>query len=143
MGADEGFKSDLDKQIKNLNIEEKVTFTGYLNGHDKLSCIVDSEVVVQTSRYEQGAGVVIEAVLCGVPIIVSDNSGAGDDVRRLNAGYIVKFNDIENLKNTINYIVENKHEAKEKTYIGAQNIRKNLSIKKNILKYKEAYKDII
>ena len=91
----------------------------------------------------QGAGVVIEAVLCGVPIIVSDNSGAGDDVRRLNAGYIVKFNDIENLKNTINYIVENKHEAKEKTYIGAQNIRKNLSIKKNILKYKEAYKDII
>ena len=143
MGADEGFKNDLDKQIKNLNLEKKVTFTGYLTGHYKLSCIVDSEVVVQTSRYEQGAGVVIEAVLCGVPIIVSNNSGAGDDVRRLNAGYIVNFNDIENLKNTINYILENKREAKEKTYSGALNIIKNLSIKKNILKYKEAYNDLI
>ena len=30
MGADEGFKNDLDKQIKNLNLEKKVTFTGYL-----------------------------------------------------------------------------------------------------------------
>tara|TARA_E500000178_G_C16994393_1_gene742419 strand:+ start:659 stop:1807 length:1149 start_codon:yes stop_codon:yes gene_type:complete len=143
MGEDDGFKAKVVEIIKNLKITHKVLFTGYLSGNEKLSCIIDSSVVVQTSRYEQGAGAPLEAVLCNVPIIVSDNSGAAMDVKRLNAGYIVNFNDHEQLSDTIEYVVDNQDEAVIKTKFGAERIRQDLSIEKNIIEYDKVYKSCI
>ena len=143
MGEDDGFKAQVQEIIKNLKISDKVLFTGYLSGNEKLSCIIDSSVVVQTSRYEQGAGAPLEAVLCNVPIIVSDNSGAAMDVKRLNTGYIVKFNDFEQLSDTIEYVVDNQDEAKIKTKSGAERIKQDLSIERNIIQYYNVYKSCI
>ena len=143
MGEDDGFKAKIQTQIKKLNIKNKVLFTGYLSGKEKLSCIVDSSVVVQTSRYEQGAGAPFEAVLCHVPIIVSDNSGAGLDVKRLNAGYVVRFNDTTHLSKTIQHVIDNQNEAINKTKAGANRIKEDLSIEKNILEYEDVYNGCI
>lgn len=143
MGEDDGFKLKLEYIIKKLKIQDKILFTGYLSGKEKLSCIIDSSVVVQTSRYEQGAGAPFEAVLCNVPIIVSDNSGAAVDVKRLNAGYIVKFDDNQQLSNTIEYIIDNQDEAVSKTKAGADRIKNDLSIEKNITEYSDVYKSCI
>ena len=143
MGEDDGFKLKLEYFIKKLKIQDKILFTGYLSGKEKLSCIIDSSVVVQTSRYEQGAGAPFEAVLCSVPIIVSDNSGAAMDVKRLNAGYIVKFDDKQQLSDTIEYIIDNQDEAVSKTKAGADRIKNDLSIEKNITEYSDVYKSCI
>ena len=143
MGEDDGFKLKLEYIIKKLKIQDKILFTGYLSGKEKLSCIIDSSVVVQTSRYEQGAGAPFEAVLCNVPIIVSDNSGAAMDVKRLNAGYIVKFDDNQQLSNTMEYIIDNQDEAVSKTKAGANRIKNDLSIEKNITEYSDVYKSCI
>ena len=56
MGDDDGYKQNLKKIIDKEELNDRVLFTGYLSGDKKLSCLVDSSVVVQTSRYEQGAG---------------------------------------------------------------------------------------
>ena len=143
MGGDDGYKANIQALIKKLNIQNKVLFTGYLSGTQKLSCIIDSSVVVQTSRYEQGAGAPFAAVLCHVPIIVSDKSGAGLDVKRLNAGYVVKFNDNEHLSKAIEYVLQNQDEAIDKTKAGANRIKQDLSIEKNILEYDNVYKACI
>ena len=140
VGEDDGYKQNLKKIIDKEDLNDRVLFTGYLSGDKKLSCLVDSSVVVQTSRYEQGAGVPLEAVLCNTPIIVSDNSGAGLDVKRLNAGFIVKFGDVDELSSTIDYVINNQEESVAKTVLGANRVKQSLSIKNNILEYDLVYK---
>ena len=143
MGGDDGYRKKIEELIQSYGIENNILFTGYLSGKDKLSCIVDSSVVVQTSRYEQGAGAPFESVLCKVPIIVSDNSGAALDVKRINAGYIVKFGDIEKLSNAIDYVLNNQSESINKTIKGSERIKNDLSIEKNIIEYDNVYKSCI
>ena len=75
-----------------------------LSGQKKNEALYDSDVVVQLSRQEQGAWAPIEAVLCETPIIVTANTGSGEDVSRLNAGTLVNFGQIEEFSNSLNYI---------------------------------------
>src|SRR4030042_4478797 len=90
-GNDDGYQSRLQKLVTKLGLSNRVIFTGFLAGQDKLAALVDADVVVQPSRYEYAAWAPIEAVLCGTPIIVSRDSGAGEDVSRIDAGYLVDY----------------------------------------------------
>ena len=143
VGNDDGYKSTLDKLIKELDLSNKVLFTGFLDGVDKLSALVDADVVIQTSLYEQGAWAPIEAVLCNTPIIVSSNSGAGEDVGRLDAGYLVKYGNKNELGDMMQYVLDNSVEAKNKTQRAKEYIKANLSLEKGVGKYEWLYADCI
>ena len=142
VGNDDGYKSTMDKLIKGLDLSDKVLFTGFLDGAAKLSALVDANVVVQTSRYEQGAWAPFEAILCNTPIIVSSNSGAGEDVKRIDAGYLVKYGDKADLMAKIQYVLDNPTEAREKTQKAKEYIKSNLSLAKGIEKYEQLYQEV-
>ncbi len=143
VGNDEGYKATLDKLIAHLNLADKVLFTGFLSGEDKLSALVDADVVIQTSRYEQGAWAPFEAVLCGTPIIVSSNSGAGEDVRRIDAGYLVEFGNEEELARLMLKVLEDPTEATAKAKKAAAYIREKMSITSRIADYERLYAECI
>lgn len=143
VGTDDGYKYAIVDLIAKLNLSNKVLFTGFLSSEDKLSALVDADVVVQTSRYEQGAWAPIEAVLCNTPIIVSDNSGAGEDVKRIDAGYLVEFGNKNDLCNKIQYVLDNRDEALNKTKKAKEYIEANLSMTRRIVEYEELYKACI
>ena len=143
VGNDDGYKATLEELIARLGITDRVLFTGFLGGENKLEALVDADVVIQTSRYEQGAWAPFEAVLCGTPIIVSSNSGAGEDVRRIDAGYLVEYGNIDDLKEKMEYVISNRDEAITKTRLAKKYIEENMSIEKGIEKYEELYKSII
>ena len=142
VGNDDGYKATLEELIDKLGIVDKVLFTGFLGGDDKLAALVDADAVIQTSRYEQGAWAPFEAVLCGTPIIVSSNSGAGEDVRKIDAGYLVEFGNISDLKGKMEYVISNRAEALDKTRKAKEYIIGNMSIEKGIEKYENLYKSI-
>lgn len=143
VGNDAGYKSTLDKLIKKLDLSDKVLFTGFLDGVAKLSALVDANVVVQTSRYEQGAWAPFEAILCNTPIIVSNNSGAGEDVERIDAGYLVKYGDKADLMAKIQYVLDNPTEVQEKTQRAKKYIEENLSMAKSVEKYENLYQEVM
>jgi glycosyltransferase involved in cell wall biosynthesis len=143
VGPDDGYKSNLEELIDKLNLSEKILFTGNLTGKDKLSALVDANVVVQTSRYEQGAWVPFEAILCNTPIIVSSNSGAGEDVRKIDAGYLVEWGDKRELKDMIQYVLDNPTQAASKTRKAKEYIKANLSLNKKIEEYEKLYRECI
>ena len=143
VGSDDGFKSDLEEQINRLALSNKVLFTGFLGGEEKLSALVDADVVVQTSRYEQGAGAPFEAVLCGTPIIVTEHTGAGEDVKRLDAGHLVEFGNRKQLAEIMNKILEDPSEARDKAKRAAQYIKNNRSTDKIIGEYEILYQNCI
>jgi len=129
----------LERLIEKLNLSNRVLFTGFLGGEDKLSALVDADVVVQTSRYEQGAWAPLEAVLCGTPIIVSSNSGAGEDVRRIDAGYPVEWGNKMDLVDRIQYVLDNPDQASIKTQKAREYLRGNRSMSSRVREYEELY----
>ena len=121
--------------VKDYGITKDVTFTGFMGGKEKNEALAASDIVVQLSRFEQGAWAPMEGVLCGTPIVVTSETGTGEDVRRLDAGYTVSFNDIEGLSKTFNDILNNYEQAVSKTLNARNYIMKNLSMNARIGEY--------
>jgi len=143
VGNDDGYKTTLEKLITSLGIGNKVLFAGFLGGVDKLSALVDADVLVQTSRYEQGAWAPFEAVLCHTPIIVSGNSGAGEDVQRIDAGYLVELGNPQDLAERIQYVIDHKAEAVAKTEKARTCIMQTRSMASCIQEYEKIYQEVI
>jgi glycosyltransferase involved in cell wall biosynthesis len=139
MGRDDGFEKELNKLISDLNLNKYVTNIGFKIGKEKNSVIKESNICVQVSRYEQGAGAPFEAVLIGTPIILSDHSGSAEDAKRYDAGYFSKFNDKIDLSNKMNFILQNPEEAMLKTKNASQKIKLNLGIEVVIKNYQKIY----
>ena len=118
---------------------ESLLFTGFLGGEHKNSALVDAEIVVQLSRFEQGAWAPLEGVLCKTPIIVTSDTGTGEDVKRLNAGYLVDFDNNVMLDNTIIDILNDYDEAKKLTLSAREYIIENLSMNARVGEYTELY----
>ncbi len=111
VGPDDGFKHSIDKIIKELNLTNKVLFTGFLGGQEKLAALVDADVLVQTSRYEADAWVSFEALACGTPVIVSKNTGAGEVIAQTDTGYLVEFGNTAELVGIICRVLEDPTDA--------------------------------
>jgi len=143
VGNDDGYKATLDKLIEKLHLSDKVLFTGFLGGDEKLSALVDADVLVQTSMYEQGTGVPFEAILCNTPIIVTKHTGSGENVSKIDAGYLVEYKNNNELRDMIKYVLENPAEAQSKTKKAKEYITNNLSIDNKIGEYESLYTNCI
>ena len=142
VGRDDGYKATLDKRIGELGLSGRVLFSGFLGGEDKLSALVDADVLVQPSVYEQGARPSFEALLCNTPIIVSRNTGAGEEVAKIDAGLLVEYGNKGELRDAIQYVLEHQDEAQIKTQKAKEYIQANLSLARQTEKYEELYKQV-
>jgi len=105
IGADDGFLPIVIKQVHDFQIEDKVLFTGPLYGRDKLEAYVDTNTYVLPSRYETFPISVLEACICGIPVIVTKNCGIAELIDN-NVGYAVDYND-KHLRDKIIEILKN------------------------------------
>ena len=64
------------------------------------------------SRYESWGRVAVEAMSCGIPVIANPTPGLQESLA--DAGYFVKFNDVEGHKRAIEEIDANYSEWQEK-----------------------------
>ena len=124
-------------------ITKNVHFLGFKSGNDKNEILMNSDLVVQLSRFEQGAWAPIEGLLCGTPILVTRDTGSGEDVKRLNAGYLVRYDDVEEFVYQVNYIFNNYKEAIKKTEKAKKYIINNLSMEARMDEYVRVYKKCI
>ncbi|MFC1953266.1 glycosyltransferase family 4 protein [Chloroflexota bacterium] len=143
VGPDDGYKNELENLVCELNLSTSVMFTGFLGGQEKLAALVDADVVIQPSRYEQAAWAPIEAVLCGTPVIVSSNSGSGEDINRMNAGYLVDYGDKNQMVQMIQTILDEPEKVREKVNRAKEYIVNNLRFSDNVKSYERLYQESI
>ena len=139
VGSDDGYKKTLEALIAKLKLKDKVLFLGFVSKEDKLRVLVDADVVVQVSRYEEGAWAPLEATLCNRPIIVTSHTGAGEDVKRIDAGYLVEFGNKEDLCDKIQFVLNNQDDAIKKAKKAKAYIESNMSMKYRIVEYDILY----
>jgi len=93
VGPDDGYLEELRKQVLQLDIAEKVIFTGPIYGQDKLTAYTDADVYVLPSLYEAFPNTVLEAWACGTPVVVTDSCAISTVVQE--AGIVVKRDSTE------------------------------------------------
>lgn len=85
----DGYGDKVRKWIKERGLESKVTFTGILTGQEKLEVLYDSDMFVLPSYSENFGISVIEAMICGLPVIISNKVNIYRELLNNNAGEVV------------------------------------------------------
>lgn len=86
-----------------------------------------SSVFVLPSIEEGFGKVILEAMSCGLPAIVTTNTAAGDVVRDGKDGFIIPIRDVEALKEKITYLYENRDSCKEMGSNAKKRVRKDFT----------------
>ncbi|MFC2056153.1 glycosyltransferase [Chloroflexota bacterium] len=88
VGADDGCLDATRQLAKELNITDRVLFTGPLYNRDKIEAYTDADVYVLPSLYDMLPRTVLEACACGTPVIITEHCGLADWVHQ-QVGYTV------------------------------------------------------
>ncbi|MCR5146125.1 MAG: glycosyltransferase family 4 protein [Clostridia bacterium] len=80
IGGKGGMYDELREQAKNLGIENKVYFTGYLSAKEVQKMYKCADIAVFPSTYEPFGIVALESMLAGIPTVVSDIGGLNEIV---------------------------------------------------------------
>lgn len=90
-GPDENnHRQKLEALAKQCGIADRVIFTGYLNGAQRIEALVDASVFVLPSRHENFGVAVLEAMAAGLPVIVSDQVALHREVSRKGLGTVIQ-----------------------------------------------------
>ena len=87
IGPDEGEKKKLDKLIENDGLENRIIFTGILEGEDKMATLKSADLFLLNSRSEGFGLAIIESCVVGVPVLISEYCPILE-VEEFNAGRI-------------------------------------------------------
>jgi glycosyltransferase involved in cell wall biosynthesis len=90
----------LRRLVSELGLETRVEFTGFVQ--DIYSRLQKTDVLVLASiAPEPGGHIVQEAMMCGVPVIVTDNGGPSEYARDSEGGLVVPRGDVEAMADAI------------------------------------------
>lgn len=83
------YQAKLRAQVSALGLEGHVLFTGFLQDEQKLAALADCDLLVQPSYSESFGVTVVEAMACGLPVVISQQVGISHEVAQAEAGVVV------------------------------------------------------
>ncbi|MBK9284688.1 MAG: glycosyltransferase [Sphingobacteriaceae bacterium] len=105
---DEGYLSEVKNIIAENNLEQNVVFTGLLDGELKWLAYHNAELFVLPSYSENFGNTVVEAMACGIPVVLTNKVGISREIKLNEAGVIVDLN-VGSLVKGIELIYEDKN----------------------------------
>jgi glycosyltransferase involved in cell wall biosynthesis len=98
--GDRGYLARLRQLTTELGLESRVEFTGF--DRDVLSRLQETDVLVLASTDpEPGGHIVQEAMMCGVPTVVTDDGGPSEYARNSAGGLVVPRGDVDAMADAI------------------------------------------
>ena len=99
LAGDGPLRTKLEKEARVLGIHNNVRFLGFINQSELPSIYVAADVFVLPSAYDACAVAVVEAMNCGLPVIVSDEvwPGRQDVVKPGETGFVFPCGDVDAL----------------------------------------------
>lgn len=87
-GPDDGYQKEVEAFIREHNLQNSVYLVGMLTDSIKKSALADADIFVLPSYSEGFSIAVLEAMVCGVPALVSDRVGFGDYIKKYDAAHL-------------------------------------------------------
>ena len=132
-------------KCKNNNIEN-IIFLGTLENEEIIDYLCKSDfLILPSNSHAEGFGrVVLEAISCGTPVIVSKFAGISELVEKYNAGIIYDPNNFNFLMDRLFNIIHNTHKIEEFISNGKKLIlEENLSLQYTTKRIVELYNQIL
>jgi glycosyltransferase involved in cell wall biosynthesis len=106
-GNDMGAGAAIGSLVRSLGLTRRVLRPGLLMGTGRLEALAAANVVVYPSRDEIFGLVPLEALLCGRPVVVCDDSGCGEVIAATGGGLVVAHGNPQALSDAIESILMN------------------------------------
>lgn len=140
-GADDRYKSVLERLVKDLNLVESLRFIDYVD--NPLTAYGDADLLVYPGKSEIFGLVPFEALLCGTPVVVTDDCGCGEIIREAGCGYLVRYGDVAGLSRTIEYALEHPEENRKMVEKGRRYIEEHLAWERVVKQVEAMYEDCV
>lgn len=139
-GPDDGSLPELKALAKELNLCEKVLFTGPIYGKDKFAAYYDADIYVLPSYYETFPMTVLEAWAFKKPVIVTENCMIKDLVQ--DSGLIVQQNP-RGLATALEEYLQQDSLRHCHGQIGHHKLREDLSIQATVENVENLYREVV
>ena len=116
-GGETDYVEQLKKQSKNLAIDLKINWLGWVNATERTAAFEAADLLVLPSHNENFANVVIESLAAGTPVLVSKYVGLSEYVVANNLGWVCDTS-IDSLRDTIteaNHQQTRRHQIAERS----------------------------
>lgn len=103
-----GQKSTNDNFFKNYSNNPCICFKGYVTQDELIEAYADADVYVLPSLCEGLSLSVLEAMSCGLPVIVSSNTGANDLIEEYVTGIVYEAGNLDELESSIKWYLNHR-----------------------------------
>ena len=131
----------LENYAKELNLGDKVIFTGYRDDVEELMALMD--IFVLTSLREGLPRVLVQAAAVGMPSVAFNVDGVSEIIKDNYNGFLVKAKDLEQLENRIMKYMNNKELVLLHGRNGREFIENKWSIKGMVDRIDKIYQKLI
>ncbi|MCI1944332.1 glycosyltransferase [Clostridium luticellarii] len=143
IGAGEESKN-LKRLAFELNLSENVIFLGELPHSEVIKYMSSKCDVFSLPSWQEGFGIVyIEAMNSGIPVVGIKGQGIEDVIKDRKNGFLVKPHDVDDLANTIDYILSHRKEARQIGLNGENAVLSEFTWLRNAQKTIDIYDEIM
>jgi glycosyltransferase involved in cell wall biosynthesis len=127
--------------VMGKGLEEKIIFTGF---SDKIPlCMLCFDAICLPSIVVEGFGLVLaEAMLLKIPVIATNIGGPSEIIKHKETGLLVPPKNAQALAASIEYLIDNREEAKKYTEAAFQYSRENFLLDSTNKKLENIYKNL-
>lgn len=122
---------------------DHIRCVGLLEGLDRLELLRDSSILVYPSTNEIFGLSPFEGLLCGSPAIVSDDCGCGQLIEKAQAGLLVRYGDIKDIREKIQRLLLNSDLRTNMVQRGRRYISDHLSFTKIAQQHIDLYQRVV
>lgn len=136
----DGCLQELKRLRDRLGLNDRVRLMGLRFGADKWSALADADVVVLPSRSENFGNAAAEALVCGVPVVVTDRCGIAPLVAD-RAGLVVPCR-ADAIRSGLSRLLEDSH-LRARLRAGALEVRRDLSWDEPVARQEQIYLEVL
>ena len=135
-------EEELKELVSGLELNHHVHFGGQVPNNQLAFYLNSAEVYVSTSKSDGSSLSLLEAMACGLPLVVSDVPAICEWVQNGYNGYIVPCNKVKPISEKILILLKNKDTASNMGEINLNIVNEKADWNKNYLKLEGIYKKI-
>ena len=91
-GSADRYAKKVKQWVRQYGLGDRVSFAGMLTGQEKIEAYTGSDIFVLPSYSENFGMAVVEAMACGLPVVISNRVGVAKKIAQNNSGIIIDTN---------------------------------------------------